>query len=124
MNFTCRNFLFSLSTSACILLFFMQNTFANVQYWTGHFDRFTYTLKLDETGKGMYCQDSLGNISLVKVKKVKDSLYTEDGSNTKIVEKSNTDGSTSLYVYGATLQKDDTLQMSSQACRDILTKNN
>lgn len=92
--------------------------------WTGaHKGISVATIKLDENGAGVICQDFNGVAKLNSVKKVDDKIYTQDGSFWRIKE-FNPEKLTLAYGAGGSyfLTKDDSGQNVTPECKIKLSK--
>lgn len=98
-------------------------TFNHPGYYTGHYSRSLTTIKINQDGTGLICEDVIGTARVMSIKKSNDRLYTQDGSYWKI--KSETENTLSLdYAFGGgyVMQKDDDLKLASPACLEKLKK--
>lgn len=92
---------------------------SNYGYWTGqHSNISVATLKLNQNGSGVICQDYHGKAKVQAIKKVDNKIYTQDGSFWTI----KSEGPTNLELaYGAggsyRLMKDDNSLNITPACK-------
>lgn len=94
----------------------------NQGYWTGaHSNISVATLKLNQDGTGIICQDYQGAAKVQSIKKVGNKVYTQDGSFWTIKNESDTNLE---LVYGAggsyKLMKDDNGLNITPACKHKL----
>lgn len=92
-------------------------------YYTGQYNRTITTIKINQDGTGLICEDVIGTARVMSIKKSNDRLYTQDGSYWKI--KSETESTLSLdYALGGgyVVQKDNDLKLASPACLEKLKK--
>ncbi len=97
----------------------------NPGYWTGpHSNISVATLKVNQDGTGIICQDYQGEAKVQSIKKVGEKIYTQDGSFWTI--KNETKNSMEL-AYGAggsyKLLKDDQKTNVTPACKEKLKAN-
>lgn len=89
--------------------------------WTGQHDRMVATLKLNQDGSGVICQDVFGNAKVMSAKRSGDRLYTQDGTYFKIQDETSTSMKLNFAIGGGfSMQKDDSLSLITPACREKL----
>ncbi|HHP6708566.1 TPA: J517_1871 family lipoprotein [Acinetobacter baumannii] len=91
----------------------------NHGYWTGaHSNVSVATLKLNQDGSGVICQDYQGEARVQSIKKVGNKVYTQDGSFWAIKSETNTNLELAYGVGGSyKLIKDDQKTNMSPACK-------
>ncbi|WP_396232175.1 J517_1871 family lipoprotein [Acinetobacter baumannii] len=91
----------------------------NDGYWTGaHSNVSVATLKLNQDGSGVICQDYQGEARVQSIKKVGNKVYTQDGSFWAIKSETNTNLELAYGVGGSyKLIKDDQKTNMSPACK-------
>lgn len=93
----------------------------NSGYWTGQYDRLVGTLKLNNDGTGVICQDAFGTARVMSVKMAGDRLYSQDGSYWKVVNQTTSSMKLNYAIGGGfDMKKDDDLIGITPACADKL----
>ncbi|CDG74748.1 hypothetical protein HPQ31_17980 [Acinetobacter nosocomialis] len=92
---------------------------SNFGYWTGaHSNVSVATLKLEQDGTGIICQDYQGVAKVQSIKKVDNKIYTQDGSFWTIKVESPTDLEIAYGLGGSyKLIKDDQKAHITPACK-------
>ncbi|EXD25980.1 J517_1871 family lipoprotein [Acinetobacter baumannii] len=94
----------------------------NYGYWTGaHSNVSVATLKLNQDGTGIICQDYQGEAKVQSIKKVGNKVYTQDGSFWTIKAETNTNLELAYGAGGSyKLIKDDQKTNITPACKSKL----
>ncbi|MBF7694173.1 J517_1871 family lipoprotein [Acinetobacter pollinis] len=93
---------------------------SNIGLWTGAHNQISVaTLKLNNDGTGIICQDYMGTAKSVSVKFYNNKIYTQDGSYWRFSELS-PDTLKLDYAIGGSyvLKKDTDGKMVTPACKD------
>lgn len=89
--------------------------------WTGQYDRLVATLKLNQDGSGVICQDTFGSAKVMSAKRSGDRLYTQDGTYFKIQDETPASMKLNFAIGGGfAMQKDDDLSLVTPACKEKL----
>lgn len=95
---------------------------SNSGYWTGpHSNVSVATLKLNQDGTGVICQDYQGEAKVQSIKKVGEKIYTQDGSFWTIRNEAEKSMDLAYTIGGSyKLLKDDQKTNVTPACRSKL----
>ncbi|TCM62300.1 hypothetical protein EC844_12528 [Acinetobacter calcoaceticus] len=95
---------------------------SNHGFWTGAHESISVaTLKINQNGAGVICQDYSGIAKVVSIKKVGDKIYTQDGSFWTIKNQSSERMDLAYGLGGSyKLSKDDNQAMVTPACAEKL----
>lgn len=91
----------------------------NSGLWTGQYNSLVATIKLNNDGNGIICQDHLGTARVMSIKISGDRVYSQDGTYWKLVQISPQVLKLNYAIGGGyTLQKDDAGNLITPACKE------